>query len=91
LVCCDDGSQKKFCSYKVFETIIMLPFVYCNITTTLAEIAEIAFELLTTKYPRKKHVEKRQQFGIVAKSTNNHCALAWGCLLLPSTKRRYQQ
>jgi hypothetical protein len=45
------------------------------VTTSLAESAQNAFEEFKTKYPENQHIDKIQETGMVAKSTNNHCAL----------------
>jgi hypothetical protein len=77
--------RKRIFSYQVFTyPLLSLAFFFedklksdkfLNPSCSPLFIAKIAFETLKMKYPRNEHVEKMQQFEIVANSTNNYCAL----------------
>jgi hypothetical protein len=58
----------------VFEEL-KLPFIYSQVTNSLSESAQKAFEALKRKYEKDVHVEKIVQSGMIANSTYNHCGL----------------
>lgn len=66
--------EDKYNRDKVFQDL-KLPFVYSNVTDSPAQSAQNAIEALMAKYPDNGHVAHIHECGIVAKTTNNHCAL----------------
>lgn len=68
----------------VFEEL-KLPFIYSQVTNSLSESAQEAFEALKRKYENDVHVDKILQCGMIAKSTNNHCGLGVYVLKLTGT------